>query len=92
MYKNNLKRLRNEQELTQKEVAKILGTNRSTYNNWEQGVVMIPLNIADKLSCYYKVSLAFIYGIENKYIIQENIKPINYQTLLNNLMKLKKTI
>ena len=49
MYHNNLKRLRNEQELTQKKVAKILDCNRNTYNNWEQGVVMIPLDIADIL-------------------------------------------
>ena len=90
MYHNNLKRLRNEQELTQKEVAKTLNCNRNTYNNWEQGVVMIPLDIADILSCYYKVSLSCIYGIENDFSTKENIKSINYKTLLDNLMKLKK--
>ena len=90
MYHNNLKRLRHEQELTQKGIAKILNCNRNTYNNWEQGVVMIPLAIADKLSCYYKVSLSYIYGVENNFVIKENIKPINYETLLDNLMKLKK--
>ena len=89
MYHNNLKRLRNEQELTQKEVAKILDCNRNTYNNWEQGVVMIPLDIADILSCFYKVSLSCIYGIENDFSTKENIKSINYKTLLNEIKKTK---
>lgn len=51
---------------------------------------MIPLDIADILSCYYKVSLSCIYGIENDFSTKENIKSINYKTLLDNLMKLKK--
>ena len=42
MYFNNLQYLRNEKELTQREVSEILNCKRSTYDNWEHGNVMIP--------------------------------------------------
>ena len=66
MYLKNLKLLRNEKELTQDDIAKYLGVSRTTYNNWEQGTVLLPLDIADKLSAYYKVRLSCILGIDNK--------------------------
>ena len=90
MYHNNLKILRKEKNLTQKEVANILNCNRNTYNNWEQEVVMLPIKIADKLSCFYKARLAYIYGLDNDYMEKENIKPYNYDTLIDNLNKLRK--
>ena len=42
MYLKNLKLLRNEKELTQDDIAKYLGVSRTTYNNWEQGTVLLP--------------------------------------------------
>ena len=89
MYSNNLKKLRNEKELTQKEISNILNCNQNSYNNWERGVVMIPLDIADKLSCYYKVRLSYIYGLDKAYINKDNIKPINYNKMLKTLSELK---
>lgn len=90
MYFNNLKKLRNEKEQTQKTISDILNVKRSTYNSWERGDVMIPLDIADKLSLYYKVRLSYIYGIDKEYIEKENIKPINYKKMLDALLELKK--
>ena len=89
MYSNNLKRLRNEKELTQQFVAEeVLGCRRTTYNNWERGVVMIPIKIADNLSVFYKVSLSCILGINKKIEFKKDINQMNYDTLLNNLKKL----
>ena len=91
MYSNNLKRLRNEKELTQQYVAdEVLGCKRTTYNNWERGVVMIPIKIADDLSMFYKVSIACILGINRTIEYKKDINKMNYDTLLNNLKKLKK--
>ena len=90
MYSNNLKRLRNEKELTQQFVAEeVLGCRRTTYNNWERGVVMIPIKIADSLSIFYKVSLSCILGINKTIEFKNEINKMNYSTLLNNLKKLK---
>ena len=89
MYFNNLQSLRNEKELTQSDVSEILNRKRSTYNNWECGLVMIPLDMADKLSCFYKVKLSYIYGIEKESVKVENIKRIDYDKMLITLNRLK---
>lgn len=89
MYSNNLKKLRNEKELTQKDISQVINCNPNSYNNWERGIVMIPLDIADKLSCFYKVKLAYIYGIDKDLIKVENIKQINYDKMLTTLNKLR---
>lgn len=89
MYKNNLKKLRNEKDLTQEELCKDLKLNRNTYNNWERGIVMLPVDIADKLSIYYNVKLSCIFGIEQIIKYDYKIKKMNYNILLSNLTKLK---
>lgn len=90
MYFNNLKRLRNEKEYTQEYVAKNLNVTRSTYNNWERGEVMMPLEIADKLSMLYNVRLSCILGIDDYISYNPEIKELNYNKLLSNLQNLKK--
>ena len=91
MYSNNLKRLRNEKELTQQFVAEeVLGCRRTTYNNWERGVVMIPIKIADDLSMFYRVSLSCILGINKTINFKNDINKMNYDKLLYNLKELKK--
>lgn len=90
MYFNNLKKLRTTKDLTQEEIAKVLNCKRSSYSNWEYDIVMIPLNIADKLSCYYNVKLSYILGIDNINKFDCELKPINYKVLLKNLYNLKK--
>ena len=89
MYSNNLKRLRNEKEFTQNYIAQVLGCKRTTYNNWERGVVMIPIRIVDDLSVYYKVSMSCVLGINKKIEFKENINKMNYETLISNLNTLK---
>ena len=91
LYKN-LKWLRNEQELTQKDIATKLNVNPSTYKNWENGVVIIPLDIADKLSVFYNVRLSCILGIENIAKYKNKINPINYTFFLEKINLLKKKI
>ena len=89
MYTNNLKRLRNEKEYTQQYVADKLGCKRTTYNNWERGVVMIPISVVDKLSLFYKVSMTCILGLSKKIIYKKEINKMSYDTLLTNLNNLK---
>lgn len=89
MYLNNLKKLRNEKELTQEEISKVLDCSRSTYNNWERGIVMIPIDTADKLSIYYKVNLSCILGVDKTIEYNPKVKEMNYKKLLKNLANLK---
>lgn len=90
MYFNNLKRLRNDNDYTQQDIAKQLGVNPFTYKNWENGIVMIPIDIADKLSVFYNVTLSYILGIDKNLKIDYKIRSLKYDKLLNNLSKLKK--
>lgn len=90
MYLNNLKKLRENQEYTQNEVASMIKVNRSTYNSWERGEVMIPIEKADELSLVYKVKLSYVLGIEKKYIVYPDIKEMNYDSFLEKLNALKK--
>lgn len=89
MYFNNLKELRNNKEYTQEEIAKKLGVNRFTYKNWENGIVMIPIDVADKLSVFYNVRLSYILGIDKSSKIDYKVKSLKYDKLLNTLSKLK---
>ena len=45
--------------------------------------------MADKLSCFYKVKLSYIYGIDKELVKIENIKRINYDKMLTTLNKKK---
>ena len=49
----------------------------------------MPLKVADTLSLYYKVSLSYLLGLKPKERPNNNIKPMNYNTLLRNLEQLK---
>lgn len=90
MYLNNLKKLRENKDYTQKDIASMLNVNRSTYNSWERGEVMIPIEMADKISMIYKVKLSYVLGIEKKYIAYPDIKEMNYDSFLEKLNALKK--
>lgn len=63
MLYTRLKDLREDHDLLQKDVAKVLGTSQKQYSRWETGETEIPFHNAIKLARYYNVSLDFIAGI-----------------------------
>lgn len=89
MYFNKLKKLRLEKELTQKQLSEKLKCSRSAYNNWERGVVMIPIDIADELSIFYNVKLSYILGVDETLTKKRKIGKMDYKILLRNLNELK---
>ncbi len=89
MYIQRLNKLRQEKEYSQQFVADKLNVNRSTYANWEIGNIIIPLNIADKLSLLYNVPISYVLGIGTIRLTDYKIKPINYDVLRSNLNKYK---
>lgn len=62
MYKR-IRDLREDKELTQKEVAGILQCSQQVYSNYELGQRDIPTDILIKLSRFYKVSTDYILGL-----------------------------
>lgn len=55
--------LREDRDLSQREVSKILNCSQQVYSNYELGQRDIPTAILIKLSKYYNVSVDFILGL-----------------------------
>lgn len=64
--KLRIKDLREDNDLTQKEISKILMCDQSLYSKYERGEREIPLNLLIKLADYYKTNLDYlIYRTNN---------------------------
>ena len=57
--------LREDHDLTQKELAKELNCSQQVYSNYELGQRDIPTDILIKLSRFYGVSVDYILGISD---------------------------
>ena len=55
-----LRDLREDLDLNQTEVAKMIGCSQTTYSRYETGVTDVPNDILNKLADIYKVSTDFI--------------------------------
>ncbi|MBU5677882.1 helix-turn-helix transcriptional regulator [Alkaliphilus sp. MSJ-5] len=64
----NLKLLRTEKKVTQKEVADYLGVARTTYTQYETGASEPDINTIIKIANYFGVSSDTLLGIENNEI------------------------
>ena len=56
--------MREDNDLSQEKVAKILGITRQQYQLYESGKREIPLHLFIQLAKFYKVSAAYLAGIE----------------------------
>lgn len=62
--------LREDRDLTQAQIAKILNCNRNTYTQYETGKRQVPLQVLIKLSRFYNTSV--------DYLIEETDEPKAY--------------
>ena len=62
---NVMKKTRENKELTQQELANIIGVSRSTYAGWENGIDTIPLSRLNDLCNYLDISLDYICKLTN---------------------------
>ncbi len=60
-----LKDLREENNLTQTEIAKILNIKQNTYSQYENEKRQLPIDVLIKLAKFYKVSTDYILGLED---------------------------
>ena len=88
--------LREDNDLFQKDIAKIVGISRRTYSSWETDTKTIPLKHLNTLCNYYNVSMDYVLKLSNNknqnQIIKTNIlnksiigKNLNNFRLKNNL-------
>lgn len=62
---SRIKQLRLEKELTQTELANILGVLRSAVSNWEKGLRVPKTDTICKMCLYFGVTADYIYGNTN---------------------------
>lgn len=58
-----LKDMREDRDLTQKEVAELLGTNQSSYAKYENGKHMMGMDKYIILAKFYNVSIDYLAGV-----------------------------
>ena len=61
-YSDRLRGLREDRDLTQSDIAKVLGTTYQYYSTYESGKRTLPFERAMKLARFYNVSLDYIAG------------------------------
>ncbi len=63
---NRLKDLREDKDMYQKDIAKILGMSQTGYSQYETETNDIPTSILKKLALYYNTSIDYILGLTNE--------------------------
>lgn len=75
MYKyKRIRDLREDKDLTQAEVAKMLNVQTTTYRRWESGEREIPTHKLIELSRIYEVTVDYILNINKTKISNQSIK------------------
>ena len=62
MYFQRIRDMREDADLTQAQVAQMLGIAQTVYSRYERGFQTIPLGLLIQLADYYEVSLDYLVG------------------------------
>ena len=88
---NNLKNCREELEITQEELGRILGVSRKTVTGWENNYDTMPLSKLVKFSNLYNYSLDYILGLSSKNDYQK-IDKLDKKKIGNNLKAIRNSL
>lgn len=84
-----LKDIREDNDISQKQMAKILNVRRSTYSLWELGINIIPLNYLCDYADYFNLSIDYVLGLTNDKNIKIIYEGINLKKLGNNMKNIR---
>lgn len=79
---NRLKDLREDKDMFQKDIAKILDMSQTGYSQYETETNDIPTEVLKKLAVFYDTSINYILGLTN------DIRPYQRKKLNNKLIRL----
>ena len=83
-----IKDIREDKDITQEQMAKILDVNRSTYSMWEIGLSFMSVEQVCKFASYFDYSINYVLGLSNNR--KNNINSIfDYKILGENIKKLR---
>lgn len=86
---SKLKDIREDNDISQEEMAKYLKIPRSTYSMWEIGISIIPLPYLCELSDYFNFSVDYILGLTDNRSNKNLIKGFDIKILGNNLKEIR---
>lgn len=90
MIENNIKYIREDMEMTQKELGYIFGVHDTTVSGWETGKDIIPLQKLVKLSNLSNYSVDFILNLTRHNINYSKLEKANPKIVGANLKKIRK--
>ena len=61
----NLRGIREDRDIKQKDIAKYLNVSQNTYSQYETGVISLTADILIKLANYYNVSIDYLLDRTN---------------------------
>ena len=67
----NLRAVREDRDIKQKDIAKYLNVSQNTYSQYETGVIALTAEVLIKLSRYYEVSIDYLLDQTNNPSIQK---------------------
>lgn len=85
-----LKDIREDNDINQEQMAKILDVPRSTYSMWELGISIIPLKHLCDFADYFDVSLDYALGLTNNKNSKNLIKGLNLEILGDKIKTIRK--
>lgn len=62
MYRNRIRDLREDRDLSQQIVAQLLQIHQTTYSDYELGRLNVPVSVLHVLADYYGVSVDYLLG------------------------------
>ena len=85
-----LKNLRENNDLTQRQIALKLNVSKSTYNRWETGETFIPLKHLNNLCNFYNLSMDYIVNLSNNKNYDNVKNEINKKIIGKRIVYLRK--
>ena len=62
-YRIRMRNLREDNDMTQKEIATVLGTSQTMYARYERGANELPIRHLVRLAEYYNVTVDYLLGL-----------------------------
>ena len=66
MYQNRLRDLREDKDLKQRDLAKVLQIHQTTYSDYELNRLNVPVTALHTLADFYEVSIDYLLGRTNE--------------------------
>lgn len=84
--------IREKRDLSQRQIAKILGVSKSTYARWETAEEIIPLNHLNNYCKHFKVTMDYLLNLtdDNFYFNYRYSKEINKKVIGKNVQFIRR--